>query len=83
MNNIRKFLYYIHKTIQIIMKLNNKVENFYNKYRSNIILSSHNQISLESLLRDLFQSMYELGHADGFSDAVVKFNRLEEENGNL
>ena len=50
------------------MKLNSKVENFYNKHRSNIILASHTQTSLESILRDLFQEMYELGHADGHAD---------------
>ena len=47
------------------MELNNKVENFYSKHRSNIILASHTQRSLESILRDLFQEMYELGYADG------------------
>lgn len=47
------------------MELNNKVENFYNKHRSNIILASHTQRSLENILRDLFQEMYELGYADG------------------
>ena len=65
------------------MKLNCKVENFYNKHRSNIILASHTQTSLESILRDLFQEMYDLGHADGRADAWREFNRLEEENGNL
>ena len=65
------------------MKLNCKVENFYNKHRSNIILASHTQTSLESILRDLFQEMYDLGHADGFAEAWEEYNRLEEENGNL
>jgi len=65
------------------MKLNRKVENFYNEHRSNIILASHTQTGLESLLRDLFQEMYELGHTDGRADAWGEFNRLEEENGNL
>lgn len=65
------------------MKLNCKVENFYNKHRSNIILAAHTQTSLESILRDLFQEMYDLGHADGFAEAWYEFNRLEEENGNL
>ena len=49
------------------MKLNYKVENFYNKHRSNIILASHTQTALESILRDLFQEIYDLGHADGFA----------------
>lgn len=53
------------------MKLNCKVENFYNKHRSNIILASHTQTSLESILRDLFQEMYDLGHADGFAEAFL------------
>ena len=65
------------------MKLNCKVENFYNKHRSNIILASHTQTCLEGILRDLFQEMYDLGHADGFAEAWYEFNRLEEENGNL
>lgn len=65
------------------MKLNCKVENFYNKHRSNIILASHTQTSLESILRDLFQDIYDLGHADGFAEAWGEYNRLEEENGNL
>ena len=65
------------------MKLNCKVENFYNKHRSNIILASHTQTSLESILRDLFQEMYDLGHADGFAEAWRECNRPEEENGNL
>ncbi len=47
---------------------NVKVENFYNKHRSNIILASHSQTALESMLRDLFQKMYDLGHADGYAD---------------
>ena len=65
------------------MKLNCKVENFYNEHRSNIILASHTQTGLESILRDLFQEMYDLGHANGRADAWGEFNRLEEENGNL
>ena len=65
------------------MTPNIKVENFYNNHRSNIILASHTQTSLESILRDLFQEMYDLGHADGRADAWREFNRLEEENGNL
>ena len=52
-------------------------------YSSNIILKSHTQTGLESILRDLFQEMYDLGHADGRADAWREFNRLEEENGNL
>ena len=47
---------------------NVKVENFYNKHRSNIILASHTQTSLECILQDLFQKMYDLGHADGYAD---------------
>jgi hypothetical protein len=65
------------------MAPNIKVENFYNKHRSNIILASHSQTGLESILRDLFQKMYDLGHADGRAGAWREFNRLEEENGNL
>ena len=65
------------------MKLNRKVENFYNEHRSNIILASHTQTGLESMLRDLFQEMYELGHADGWAEAWLEMNRIEEENGNL
>ena len=65
------------------MKLNCKVENFYNKHRSNIILASHTQTALENILRDLFQEMYDLGHADGVAKAWWEFNKLEEENGNL
>ena len=65
------------------MKLNCKVENFYNKHRSNIILASHTQTGLESILRDLFQKIYDLGHADRRADTWREFNRLEEENGNL
>jgi len=65
------------------MKLNCKVENFYNKHRSNIILASHTQVGLENILRDLFQEMYDLGHADGWAEAWSEINRIEEENGNL
>lgn len=50
------------------MELNNIVENFYNKHRSNIILASHSQTSLESILRDLFQEIYEIGHTEGYAD---------------
>lgn len=65
------------------MTTNIKVNNFYNKHRSNIILASHTQTALESILRDLFQEMYELGHADGHSEALYECNCREEENGNL
>lgn len=57
------------------MKLNSKVEKFYNKHRSNIILASHTQTSLESILRDLFQEMYDLGFADAWGEC----NRPKEE----
>ena len=49
------------------MVTNVKVKNFYDKHRSNIILASHTQTALESILRDLFQEMYDLGHADGYA----------------
>lgn len=65
------------------MTTNIKVNNFYNKHRSNIILASHTQTALESILRDLFQEMHELGHADGYAEAWYECNCREEENGNL
>ena len=60
------------------MKLNNVVENFYNKHRSNIILASHTQTSLESILRDLFQEMYDLGHQSGYSEGYRDAVRDEQ-----
>ena len=60
------------------MEPNIKVENFYNEHRSNIILASYTQTGLENILRDLFQKMYDLGHADGWSEAYAVMNGLEE-----
>ena len=63
------------------MATNVKVKNFYDKHRSNIILASHTQTALESILIDLFQEMYDLGHADGYADYYYD-HREENDNSN-
>lgn len=41
-----------------------------------------NEFEMNAIKRAL-QEAYELGHADGFSEAWYQYNELEEENGNL
>lgn len=62
------------------METNIKVRNFLDKHRSNITLAAHTYTALFAELERLFQEMYDLGHADGWSEAWAA---IEEQNREL
>jgi len=69
--------------------MNIKVRNFLDNHHSNITLAAHTDTMLFAELERLFQEIYDIGHADGWSegwaDASLEMNYYtdaEEENKN-
>ena len=59
---------------------NFKVQNFLAKHRSTITLAAHTDRMLFSELERLFKEMYDIGHADGWAEALSEMNGVEKEN---
>ena len=66
--------------------INKKVENRFNKrFNNNSYITEMlaRYPVLASMIMGEMQEMYDLGHADGYAEAVRDYNEWEEENGNL